>query len=202
MSFYLVYMVNNPEECICDNIADISRDSEKETPVLSTMHIEIKGAVNNPGVFTVNEGSIINEAIALAGGFTEDAYTDNINLSKKLSDEMVIYVFSKSEYQKGTTNSSDNTKENYYIDNALKNNVSIITSETNPSDSPSNNTLININIAGVTELMELPGIGETKANNIITYRENNGYFKTIEDIKNVNGIGDATFEQLKAYITV
>lgn len=200
-------MVNNPEECICDNLADISLDSkEEETPVLAQMHIEIKGSVKNPGVFTVSDGSIINDAITLAGGFTEDAYTDNINLSKKLTDEMVIYVFSKSEYQKNTTSSSNSntsSKENYYIDNALKNNVSIITSETNPSDSSSsNNTLININIAGVTELMELPGIGETKANNIISYRESNGYFKTIEDIKNVNGIGDSTFEQLKAYITV
>ena len=163
-------------------------------------------------VIEVNENNIINDVIALAGGLKDNAYTDNINLSKKVSDELVVYVFTKEEYKKNSssnnthtnTSSTSSSKESYQIDESTKNNISIITSS-NSDEAPSQDTtskLININTASAQELTSLPGIGETKANNIVSYRTENGYFKTIEDLKNVSGIGDATFEQLKDYITV
>ena len=165
-------------------------------------HIEIKGAVENPGVYELSDGSIINDAILMAGGFKEDAYTNNINLSKKVTDELVIYVFTNSEYKKNkTSQTKTNTNNSYDISEDINNNVSIITSGGTSSDNSSNN-LVNINLATIEELITLPGIGESKATNIINYRDNNGLFKSIEDLKNVNGIGDSTFEQLKAYITV
>ena len=214
LSGYMVYMLNTKEECFCEPFTDLISLEEPSEEVVETppIYVEVKGAVNHPGVFEVNENNIINDVIALAGGLKDNAYTDNINLSKKVSDELVVYVFTKEEYKKNSssnnthtnTSSTSSSKESYQIDESTKNNISIITSS-NSDEAPSQDTtskLININTASVQELTSLPGIGETKANNIVSYRTENGYFKKIEDLKNVSGIGDATFEQLKDYITV
>ena len=214
LSGYMVYMLNTKEECFCEPVTDLISLEEPSEEVVETppIYVEVKGAVNHPGVFEVNENHIINDVIALAGGLKDNAYTDNINLSKKVSDELVVYVFTKEEYKKNSssnnthtnTSSTSSSKESYQIDEATKNNISIITSS-NSDEATSQDTtskLININTASAQELTSLPGIGETKANNIVSYRTENGYFKTIEDLKNVSGIGDATFEQLKDYITV
>ena len=214
LSGYMVYMLNTKEECFCEPFTDLISLEEPSEEVVETppIYVEVKGAVNHPGVIKVNENNIINDVIALAGGLKDNAYTDNINLSKKVSDELVVYVFTKEEYKKNSssnnthtnTSSTSSSKESYQIDESTKNNISIITSS-NSDEAPSQDTtskLININTASAQELTSLPGIGETKANNIVSYRTENGYFKTIEDLKNVSGIGDATFEQLKDYITV
>ena len=214
LSGYMVYMLNTKEECFCEPFTDLISLEEPSEEVVETppIYVEVKGAVNHPGVFEVNENNIINDVIALAGGLKDNAYTDNINLSKKVSDELVVYVFTKEEYKKNSssnnthtnTSSTSSSKESYQIDESTKNNISIITSS-NSDEATSQDTtskLININTASAQELTSLPGIGETKANNIVSYRTENGYFKTIEDLKNVSGIGDATFEQLKDYITV
>ena len=214
LSGYMVYMLNTKEECFCEPVTDLISLEEPSEEVVETppIYVEVKGAVNHPGVFEVNENNIINDVIALAGGLKDNAYTDNINLSKKVSDELVVYVFTKEEYKKNSssnnthtnTSSTSSSKESYQIDEATKNNISIITSSNSETTTSQDTTskLININTASVQELTSLPGIGETKANNIVSYRNENGYFKTIEDLKNVSGIGDATFEQLKDYITV
>lgn len=210
LSIYLVYEVNAKEECFCDSFeAPLISADEEAYDNQKVIYVEVKGAVNSPGVYEMHDTNIINDAIIMAGGFKEDAYTDNINLSKRVEDELVIYVFSESEYKKnnkssGSSSNINTTNDSYYID--TKDNVSIITSDGNSVDtddsSEASNALININLATVAELTELPGIGESKAAKIVTYRNEFGFFKTIEDLKNVSGIGDATFEQLKNYITV
>ena len=168
------------------------------------MYVEVKGAVRNPGVFAVSPENIINDVIAMAGGFTKNAYTGNINLSKRVTDELVIYVYTDTEYKKNN-NDNNSKKENnsYQIDEYINNSVSVITSSSVSTDDNKETTeLININTASLELLTTLPGIGESKASNIIAYRTDVGYFKTIEDLKNVSGIGDATFEKLKSFITV
>jgi len=202
-------------------------------------YVDVKGEVKTPGVYEVQSSNIINDVITLAGGFTKKAYTKNINLSKKVSKELVIYVYSKSEYeslnepeiiieecvcpeydvsaciQNGTSeiitnekqnddcnskeNATNNEKENI-LDNSIdENTASNLEKENN--ENKEDNKLVNINTASKDELMTLSGIGESKALAIIEFRKNN-CFKTIDDIKNVSGIGDSVFEKIKAYITV
>ena len=202
LSAYIIYSLNNEEENLNIALEDSPvkiENTEEETN--ESIYVEVKGAVQNPGVYAMNERDLINDAINLAGGFLDNAYTDNINLSKKVTDELVIFVYTEKEYQNNTYSNTTSSNNDYQIDNALKNKVSIITSDSTNSDTGTS-SLININLASITELMTLPGIGETKANNIISYREENGFFKAIEEIKNVSGIGDATFDQFKALITV
>ena len=202
LSAYIIYSLNNEEENLNIALEDSPvkiENTEEETN--ESIYVEVKGAVQNPGVYAMNEQDLINDAINLAGGFLDNAYTDNINLSKKVTDELVIFVYTEKEYQNNTYSNTTSSNNDYQIDNALKNKVSIITSDSTNSDTGTS-SLININLASITELMTLPGIGETKANNIIAYREENGFFKAIEEIKNVSGIGDATFDQFKALITV
>lgn len=202
LSAYIIYSLNNEEENLNIALEDSPvkiENTEEETN--ESIYVEVKGAVQNPGVYAMNEQDLINDAINLAGGFLDNAYTDNINLSKKVTDELVIFVYTEKEYQNSTHSNTTSSNNDYQIDNALKNKVSIITSDSTNSDTGTS-SLININLASITELMTLPGIGETKANNIISYREENGFFKAIEEIKNVSGIGDATFDQFKALITV
>lgn len=204
VSIYTVYAVNESNNSSLefqDTIPSVEIDEEikEEEP---SIYVEVKGAVNSPGVYEMEEGQIVNDAITKAGGFLESAYTDIINLSKKISDELVIYVYTKKEYEKSDTTKEKVNDDSYLIDNAIKNKVSIITGNEDTGENDTSSSLVNINIASIAELTTLPGIGEAKAQKIITYREENGYFKTIEELKNVSGIGDATFEQLKTLITV
>lgn len=171
-SSFALYFYNNKEEvAICDT------PNEELKEVKNVIHVDLKGEVNKPGVYEVEEGAIVNDLIIMADGFTKNAYQDNINLSKKLTDEMVILV----------------NKKGSQITNQITNSASIKTPE---------NNLININTASITELMKLTGIGKSKAESIIKYREENGNFKTPSDITKVSGIGKNTYEKFKEHITI
>jgi len=200
----------------------LEKDETEENEVLGVadefINIDIKGAIKNPGVYNLKNGSLVSDAIELAGGLNSNATTKNINLSKKLTDEMVIYIYTKSELKKLTTTSSSNTSTNSisetsdvynYTESALvdssSNNTNSSSSNSNTetkSSSTTTNNKISINTASKEELMTLSGIGEAKALAIISYRETNGYFKSIEDIMNVSGIGESLYNKIKDSITV
>lgn len=162
--------------------------------------VDIKGAINLPGIYSLTSSSRVIDVIEKAGGLTENADTSVINLSKKLTDEMVIIIYTKAEVR-----NFEETKEreaavqercNQKDQNALKNDACITTTPNKVSGK------VSINTGTVEELMTLTGIGEAKAKDIITYREKNGPFKKIEDIKNVTGIGENIFAQIKENITL
>lgn len=184
-----------------DNSQAFSANSnEDKKEELTKIFIDIKGSVKNPGVYQVDIDNIVNDCIKKAGGLLKNADTTTINLSKKVSSEMVIYIPKKDEVVK-TTNSTTVTKNQ-----EIPNDAAISNNNTDSKDSSSandqSNTLIDINTATTAELAKLNGIGTAKAQDIIDYRTKNGSFKTIEDIKNVSGIGDALYAKIKDYITV
>ena len=144
------------------------------------IYVDIKGEVINPNVYKIKKGLRVIDVINLAGGLTEESDTSNINLSKIVTDEMVIVIKSKNN-------------EEVYIDS----NVDI----NNNNNNNNNNQLIDINTCTIDELLTLPGIGESKANNIIEYRKKNK-FNTINDIMNVSGISESLFNKIKEYIKV
>lgn len=172
--------------------------------------VDVKGAVNKPGVYKISCDKLINDVIVLSGGTTKKAFLNNINLSKKVSNEMVIYVYTKSELNNSEPKEVKSCNcEKMYIDSCIKQDSSIIENKSSKNDNEVikdedviESGLISINNATKEQLMTLPGIGEAKANSIITYRENNDGFKIIEDLKNVSGIGTALFEQIKEFIDI
>jgi len=152
------------------------------------IYVDIAGEIKSPGVYEMENGDRVFQLIEKAGGATENADISSINLSKKLTDGEKIIIFAKRNLiDSETTTSSSITQSDT---------SSSINSSTNKSN------LININTASQKELEELPGIGPALAQKIIDYREKNGYFSTIEDIKKVSGIGDKRFEAIKDSITV
>lgn len=170
--------------------------------VSSKVYVDIKGSVKKPGVYQVPADSIVWDAINLSGGFTKNAYTKNINLSQKVKDEMVIYVFSKSEMTNvNTTVKTDTTCTTTVInyDNCITTDTEKNTTEANQTETST--SLVNINTASKEELMTVTGIGASKADSIIAYRIKTPFSK-IEDIMNVSGIGESLFEKIKKYITV
>ena len=174
---------------------------EKEEPKESKVLVDVKGEVNTPGVYELTNNNTVMDAINKAGGLTKQSDTSNINLSKKLEDEMVIIVYSKSEIKK--------MNEEEKIECPPCNNACITEEDEKAKlDSNKNETSnvpagkVNINTADSETLQTLDGIGEAKAKAIIEYRNKNGDFKNIEDIKNVSGIGDSVYEKIKENITV
>lgn len=147
--------------------------------------VYVTGAVKNPGVYTLEDGMRVKDAIDLAGGVLPEADLLRLNLAQKLHDEDKLYVpkigeiMSESQTQQSTAGASGTA------------------GITSLSDGK-----ININTAGLSELDTLPGIGPATAQKIIDYRTQNGPFKSIDDIKNVSGIGDKKFEQIKDKIKV
>ena len=190
-----------------------TKTEEKKEEVVSLpkeYKVDIKGAVKNPGVYTLKEGSIINDLLDAAGGIKSGGSLKNINLSKKVEDEMVVYIYTNNELNKLKNNTSQNSEcvINTYEIGACEGSsvIKVDNSSSNSSNTSDNsstgNILININTASVDQLVTLSGIGESKAKAIIEYREKNGSFKTIEDIMNVSGIGESSFAKIKDYITV
>lgn len=169
------------------NTNEIGAKEEKSDEEKVVVHVI--GEVNNPGVVTLPEGSRIIDAINMAGGKTEEADLSKINLAYIVEDGTQIYIPRINENLNQVNLISDGAG------------IGVIINDSNMEENKVE-VKVNINTANKEKLETLPGIGETTAQKIIDYRETNGKFKTIEDIKNVRGIGDAKYESLKDKITV
>lgn len=193
-----------------DRLVEETSYNEEKTiaEVEDTWKVDVKGAVNKPGVYEVFEGMSLNDVIKLANGLASNAYTDNINLSKKVEDEMVLYVYTKNEYKKKNNSNNIYKNESYVIDKNIDKLESVIKPNNNSKEEikEDNHIIsdekININTASIDELMSLTGIGKTKANDIINHRNKYGNFFVISDLKKVKGIGDALFNKIKDNIVV
>lgn len=166
--------------------------------------VYIVGCVKKPGIVTLKKGQIINDAIAAAGGATQDADLDNINLAFKLSDNVMLKIRSKKE---NILTEPPKTGQNAPNNSSSKGNTGIkvvadsggaVVDDTNTGGK--NGGKININSASIDELDTLPGVGKETAKDIIAYREKSGKYKTISDIMKVPGIKQNKFDKLKDYI--
>ena len=197
------------------SVADVVKSNEKtqqEEKIeedVKLINVDLKGAVKKEGVYTVQLGSTVNDIVKLAGGLKNNGTLKNINLSKHVEDEMVIYVYTNYELSKANVSkkvSEECVVKQIYIDDCQG--KSIIKSDNKDSVKSDNNqgqesnSKVNINTATLDELMHLNGIGEAKAKTIIEYRTQNGNFAKIEDLMNVTGIGEALYQKVKDNITV
>ena len=152
-----------------------NKDEKAENRHDEKIFVDVKGAVKHPGVFETTKDKRVKDLIEEAGGLLDDADTSTLNLSQRVKDQMVIYVLKHGEKPKQISDGGS---------------------------SSSNTDVININTANKEQLMKISGVGKTKAEAIISYREKNGDFKKKEDITKVHGIGKATFEKIKDKIEV
>lgn len=162
-------------------VNDTAKDTVTQNNISEEIVVYVNGAVKTPGVYTLKHGDRVYQAVELAGGMTKNAKKNAINLAETLADAENIHIMTKKEYRKSHKEKKDSTTE-----------------QENNADTG----FVNINVDNQEKLMTLPGIGESKAKAIIRYREENGKFSSIEDIKNVSGIGDATYANLKDMIVV
>jgi len=159
------------------------------------IYIDVKGAVKNPGVYQVTANMRVNDAIDLAGGFNRSADQKHINLAQSLTDQQVVYVPVKGEV-KGEPGAMTGTP--------------VESSSSTPSETPNSSndspdaggTKVNLNQADASQLQELSGIGEKKAEDIIQYREAHGEFKSVNDLTKISGFGDKTVEKISENATV
>lgn len=187
-----LYESENSSEIILNNdINQIQNEqvNEKIGIINEKVVIHVVGEVNSPGVVTLEEGARIIDAINAAGGKTEEADLSKINLAYVVEDGTQIYI----------PRINENLNQVELISTEAGQSVVINNSNINEEE---NNTKVNINTANKEKLETLPGIGETTAQKIIDYREQNGKFTKIEDLQNVSGIGEAKFNSLKDKITV
>ena len=180
-----------------DKVLEKNNNNKTEN-IKEKIKVDIKGQINNPGIYELSNESRVIDVINLAGGLTEEADTSVINLSKKIKDEMVIIIYSKDQVQ-----DFEKTKEieNQVQDKCAKSEEYSINNDACLKTESIIMGKININTATKEELMTLQGIGESKANDIIKHRDTNGKFNSIEDIKKVTGIGENIFASIKENIT-
>lgn len=157
------------EEDIIEETVEVSKI---ESPMNSTILIQLAGEVKKPGVYEIHEGARLYEAIELAGGFTEAAAKD-VNQVQSLADGQYVSIPTAEEFE-----------EQKQIEKEVQ------------------DGLVDINTASVADFCTLPGIGESKANQIIAYREANGGFSSKEDLMQISGIKEGTYKKIEAYITV
>ncbi len=158
---------------ISDDGGNFGEDETQDAAHSSEIVVYVTGAVVSPGVYTLYEGDRIYQLIDMAGGFRDDAAQGAVNLAEVLSDGQQINICTAEEYE----SEKEAAKE-------------------------AGSGLVNINTATKEELMTLPGIGEAKADLIISYRNTQGSFKNAEDIKNISGIKDGVYSRIKDYICI
>ena len=194
-----------PEELI---FKEEKEETNKKDNQKENVFVDIKGAIANPGVYELEQNKKVIDVVNLAGGFLENANTQTINLAKKVTNEMVIIIYTNEEIKLAMTEEkAAKVIDNTCVCPVLKNDACINKNETKKDTTTSNEqeTItepININTASASDFDKLPGIGASKAEAIVQYREKNGPFEKIEDLKEISGIGDALFEKIKDYITI
>lgn len=214
-----------------EEIIKESLEEEEVTQETKSIRVDIKGQVVSPGVYEVTSEERVIDVITKAGGLLETADTSVNNLSRRVWDEMVIIIYSKEEVESFTSTKEVELEEmleseeinNIILNDATLKEEDIVTNQDSYSatskeeikpeeqktpDSSKNSTTekltskISINTAPVEELMKLTGIGKTKAEAIISYRNTNGNFTTLEDLMKVKGIGEKIFAKIKDNITL
>ncbi|HGI2065101.1 TPA: helix-hairpin-helix domain-containing protein [Streptococcus agalactiae] len=166
----------------------VSTITEKKVPMISHVKdkvsnqvtVDVKGAVNHPGVYSLPSQSRVTDAIKRAGGLSNLADSKSVNLAQKLQDETVIYVAQKGE--KITV-----------VEEEKANNI---------ATQGNSKGKINLNKADLSSLQTISGVGAKRAQDILDYRDSQGGFKTIDDLKNVSGIGEKTLEKLRQDVTI
>ncbi|MBQ4650844.1 MAG: helix-hairpin-helix domain-containing protein [Firmicutes bacterium] len=166
---------NNPDSDIQVESDEYGAASE------SVMYVDISGEVITPGVYEVYDGTRLFQVIEMAGGLTENADVNSLNQAEIVYDGQKIIVSSGSGRDTGSGENADSS---------------------DAGNGGITNGKVNLNLADSATLQTIPGIGPSKADRIIEYRNNNGRFRTVEDIMNITGIGQKTFESIKSYITV
>lgn len=204
-----VYISNTNKELKKSEVYDLEVEEKKTNNLeieeaIKYITVDIKGEVKSPGVYKIEEGKRVVDAINASGGLTKKAVTKYINLSKVLKDEDVIIInniseLEKIEDKKNIEEIKINNKSNISVkeSDVITNDKSDIVKE---SDS-NKNTIVNINTCTLDELLSINGIGESKAKSIMEYRENVGLFTSKEDIMKVSGIGNSLYDKIKDYIT-
>jgi competence protein ComEA len=172
-----------------DDLNDGSTSSLFGTKQLGNIVIHVIGEVKKPGVIKLKEGSRIIDAINKCGGQTEDADLSKINLAYVLDDGSQVYIPRIKEDIQNTTIMKTEAGNNVIVNNVT---------QTNDGKDPK----VNLNTATLEKLITLPGVGESTAQKIIEYRNKNKKFKSIDELKNVAGIGEAKFNALKDFIYV
>ncbi|XBW80521.1 helix-hairpin-helix domain-containing protein [Bacillus velezensis] len=161
------------QQSVLGQTASASVADKKDTAADKIM-IDVKGAVRNPGVYEMKAGDRVTQAIEKAGGLKKKADELNVNLAEQLQDGTIVYIPSEGE-EENRPKTAAGEKEN---------------------------AAVNINTASLDELQAISGVGQKKAEAIIAYREENGRFQTAEDLMNVSGFGEKSFERIKTSITV
>lgn len=169
-----------PESAVMsDSLAVASNSAPSAATSQSvTMYVDIKGAVKNPGLKKVTGDMRVIDAVQLAGGFAASADQKQVNLAQRLTDQQVVYIPKRGETAPSMATGGAGAGAS--------------------SEAPQ----VNLNSADLEQLQQLDGVGEKKAQKIIDYRTAKGQFQSIEDIKNVSGFGDKTFERLKPQLAV
>lgn len=150
--------------------------------------VDLKGAVRKPGIYRMNAGERVSDAVVRAGGLTGKADENKINLAQKVADEMVIFVPEKGEKVPPEISAAST--------------ASAASSQKSVSEAAGGGGQININTADEQALQHLTGIGPAKAKAIIQYREQHGPFKSVDDLNGVSGIGDKSLEKIRPDATV
>lgn len=197
ISFIIAGTKEKAKDCNCPLC-----EYEEKSDLKKLIKVDVKGAVKEPKVYILEEDATVEDAIKMAGGLIDGGITSNINLSKKLKDEMVVYVFTQAELDKENSQNEIVCEVPKCECETIKVSGDTIINKNDSNKAESSNGLISINDASLEDLMTLDGIGNSKALAIINYRNENGPFKSIEEIKNVSGIGDALYEKIKNKIKV
>ena len=203
----IIYEVAIKKENLIENITDINtieiseenETKEEKVDITKKIMVYITGEVKNPGIYELEENSRIKDVIEKAGGLKETADITDINLATILQDEDKITIPTKDKTmeEKQNTERIQSNKQSKTTEKS-QNTTSISTNTTGKNQ----NTKVNINTATQTELETLPGIGPSTASKIVSYRKENGKFKSIEEIKKVNGIGESKYKKIKELIKV
>ena len=174
-----IWALRRPEPVVLTIITATPRP----TPTVASFIVDVRGAVAKPGVYTLAAGSRVQDALAQAGNLLPNAETRSLNLARKVNDGEQIYVPAVGE---------------------ATSTPPLVFGKSNQSNAATKTPIgiININTATLEELDVLPGIGPSIAQRIIDFRDQNGAFEQIEDVKKVRGIGDALFGDIKDMITV
>lgn len=197
------------DELVLDEEKEVNEKKDIELETVNVF-VDIKGAVISPGVYEIESNKKVIDVVQLAGGFLENADTSMVNLAKKVTNEMVIIIYTVEEVKNAIAKESiAKLVDNQCICPKVNNDACLRqnNNSSNEQNNSSNNTsdgdvVVNINTATVEELLTLSGIGESKAKAIIEYRTEHGDFRRVEDIMEVSGIGESLYEKIKEYITV